>query len=57
MKQDAEAYSSNGIGAGQFNGSSGKYGLRPVTSKKTWNFARFNGKAGKNANKKPTKKC
>jgi hypothetical protein len=27
MKQDAEAYSSNGIGAGQFNGSSGKYGL------------------------------
>ena len=28
MKQDAEAYSSNGIGAGQFNGSSGKYGLK-----------------------------
>jgi hypothetical protein len=28
MKQDAEAYSSNGIGAGKFNGSSGKYGLK-----------------------------
>jgi len=27
MKQDAESYSSNGIGAGQFNGSPGKYGL------------------------------
>jgi hypothetical protein len=27
MNKDAESYSSNGIGVGQFNGSSGKYGV------------------------------
>ena len=39
IKQDAKSYGSNGFGAGQFNGSSGKCGfIRDVTEMVPWPF-------------------